>query len=202
MGILEDVVVNAKSAVNAVGKKAGIMVDISKLRISAADLNREIAERYESLGSIVYDSQKTGNSVQELIEENVAAIDELYDQLDLINAQLLQFRNKVVCKNCGRENPQEAFFCSFCGTRLKEDVKDEEPVETVTAEKCGCGCECGEAPAQEAQPASEECACEETAKVSDCGCCEEAAQETCAEAAPQEAAEESAAPAEEPTVEE
>ena len=75
MGILEDVVVNAKSAVNAVGKKAGIMVDISKLRISAADLNREIAERYESLGSIVYDSQKTGNSVQELIEENVAAID-------------------------------------------------------------------------------------------------------------------------------
>ncbi len=166
MGIFEDVVVNAKSAVNAVGKKAGIMVDISKLRISAADLNREIAERYQTLGSIVYDSQKTGNSVQELIEENVAVIDELYDQLDLINSQLLEFRNKVICKSCGRENPQDAFFCSYCGTRLKE-AKDKEPVEVenVEAEKCCCEetpceaekeekacCEC----TQEAAPSEEE----------------------------------------------
>ena len=33
MGLFEDVVVNAKEAVNAVGKKAGQMVDISKLRL-------------------------------------------------------------------------------------------------------------------------------------------------------------------------
>lgn len=43
MGLFEDVVVNAKEAVNAVGKKAGQMVDISKLRLSAADLNNEIS---------------------------------------------------------------------------------------------------------------------------------------------------------------
>ena len=35
MGLLEDVVINAKSAVTVVGKKAGQIVDISKLRISA-----------------------------------------------------------------------------------------------------------------------------------------------------------------------
>ena len=37
MGLFEDVVVNAKSAVDVVGKKASKIVDVSKLRISAAD---------------------------------------------------------------------------------------------------------------------------------------------------------------------
>ena len=53
MGLFEDVVVNAKEAVNAVGKKAGQMVDISKLRLSAADLNNEISKRFEALGRVI-----------------------------------------------------------------------------------------------------------------------------------------------------
>ena len=39
MGILDDVVINAKSAAEAVGKKAGQIVDVSKLRINVAELN-------------------------------------------------------------------------------------------------------------------------------------------------------------------
>ena len=39
MGILEDVVINAKSAANAVGKSATKLYDLSKLKVSAADLN-------------------------------------------------------------------------------------------------------------------------------------------------------------------
>ena len=45
MGLFEDVVVNARSAANVVGKKAGQLVDISKLRLSAADVEREISAR-------------------------------------------------------------------------------------------------------------------------------------------------------------
>ena len=58
MGLLEDVVYNAKAAVNAVGQKAGQIVDISKLRLNTADLNNEISKRFESLGRIVYDAKK------------------------------------------------------------------------------------------------------------------------------------------------
>ena len=54
MGLLEDVVINAKSAVTVVSEKAGKIVDISKLRINAAELNNEINKRYESLGRVVY----------------------------------------------------------------------------------------------------------------------------------------------------
>ena len=39
MGIFDDVVVNAKSAAQTVGKMAGQFVDMSKLRINMAELN-------------------------------------------------------------------------------------------------------------------------------------------------------------------
>ena len=79
MGLFEDVVVNAKSAVSVVGKKAGQIVDISKLRFNAAEINNEISKRFESLGRVVYDGEKTENNASELVAECVKAIDELYD---------------------------------------------------------------------------------------------------------------------------
>ena len=44
MGILDDVVINAKTAAEAVGKKAGQIVDVSKLRFNVAELNAEISK--------------------------------------------------------------------------------------------------------------------------------------------------------------
>lgn len=121
MGLFEDVVVNARTAVNVVGKKASQIVDISKLRISAADLNNEISKRFEAMGRTVYESQKSGNNVSDLISESVTAIDDLYEQLDAINDQLAQARAKMVCKNCGEENAQGSVYCSKCGHKLSED---------------------------------------------------------------------------------
>lgn len=51
MGLFEDVVVNAKEAVNAVGKKAGQMVDISKLRLSDECITT-IDDLYEQLDAV------------------------------------------------------------------------------------------------------------------------------------------------------
>lgn len=123
MGLLEDVVVNAKSAVTVVGKKAGQIVDISKLRIGAAELNSEINKRYEALGRVVYDAHKTEDNAEELVHECVNAIDDLYEQLDAVNEQISAIRKRTVCKVCGEENPQGAAFCCKCGTKL--DVHHE-----------------------------------------------------------------------------
>ncbi len=129
MGLFEDVVVNARSAANVVGKKAGQLVDISKLRLSAADVEREISARLEALGRVVYDEKKTGVDAQALIEESVNCIDELYEQLDVINDELAMARNKVICPRCGSTNPQEFSYCGRCGAKLVKDEPEEEPSE-------------------------------------------------------------------------
>lgn len=133
MGLFEDVVINAKSAVDVVGKEAGRIVDISKLRINAADLNNEINKRFESLGRVVYDGRKTENESADLVAECVTAIDELYEQLDAVNDQLLQLSKKTACKVCGEENSQGSNYCNKCGANLNEKPA-EKPAENPEEE--------------------------------------------------------------------
>lgn len=129
MGMWDDVVVNARSAANAVGQKASQLVDISKLRISATDLNVEIGKKYESLGRAVYDAQKAGADPAQAVSETVMAIDDLKEQLEAINAQLAAARNKSVCGYCGHENAEDAVFCSKCGHRIA--AAEEQASETA-----------------------------------------------------------------------
>ncbi|MCH4240227.1 MAG: zinc ribbon domain-containing protein [Oscillospiraceae bacterium] len=135
MGLFEDVMINAKNAASVVGEKAGQLVDISKLRINAADLNNEIGKRFEALGRVVYDSHKTGSTSDELVDECVDAIDELYEQLDAVNEQLAAKRSHITCKECGQENPVGAAFCIKCGAKLQSEAA-EAPQNT--ADSCGC----------------------------------------------------------------
>ena len=102
-------------------------------RISAAELNGEISKRYESLGRMVYDAQKTDNDATDLVRECVNAIDDLYEQLDAVNEQISSMRNRTVCKGCGAENPQSANYCSKCGKKL-EDPVPEEPETSAPCE--------------------------------------------------------------------
>ena len=61
MGLLDDVMVNVKSAANSVGKKTNEIVDYSKLRFTASGLNNEIRKKYQTLGEEVYTSTKIGS---------------------------------------------------------------------------------------------------------------------------------------------
>lgn len=121
MGVLDDVIVNAKSAANVVGKRAAQLVDISKLRISAADLNNEISKQLESLGRAVYDARKAGNDPAEAVAGHVKAVDDLKEQLESVNAQLASVREKTICRSCGQENPQGSVYCCKCGQKLTDD---------------------------------------------------------------------------------
>ena len=138
MGVLEDVVINAKSAAETVGKEAGRLVDISKLRFGAAELQKEISRKYETLGRMVYDCRKSGNSVDLSFDEHVQAIDSLYQKLDEINEKINVLRKKTVCPKCGFNNDEKSLFCSRCGTKLGEPV-NAQPSSKDEGETAGPG---------------------------------------------------------------
>ena len=77
MGILEDVVINAKSAANAVGKSATKLYDLSKLKVSAADLNGDINKHFEALGRIVYDGKQNGEDNSTISPDDCKDVGEL-----------------------------------------------------------------------------------------------------------------------------
>lgn len=133
MGVFEDVVLNARTAATTVGKRAERLVDISKLRVNAAEINGDISKKYEALGRLVYDSVKAGATPEGMVDEYVEGIDVLYLKLDEINEKINVLSNKSACPICGTKNGEDALFCSHCGTKLKyngqaaEEVPDEEP---------------------------------------------------------------------------
>ncbi len=142
MGFFDDVVGKAKNAVNVMGKNAGNLVDSSKLKFHAAELKGDIQKSYEALGKLIYEANKNGTDATEATSQAVTAIDELYEQMAAIEAQLLKLNNKIVCSNCGEKSENSASFCPKCGTKLEHEV----PVEECS---CGCNCGCGEAAAPE-----------------------------------------------------
>ena len=103
MGFFEEIADKAKNAAQIVGKNAGNLVDTSKLKLHAADLKSDINKNYEALGKLVYESQKNQTDAAGAIGEGVAAIDELYEQLEAVEAQLLKLSNKTICPKCGEK---------------------------------------------------------------------------------------------------
>lgn len=126
MSIFDDVVVNAKSAADAIGKKATKIADSTKLTITAADLKAEISKKSEILGRVVYVSRTTGKSYEKSITELVETITELKDQLEAVETQLADAKSRRKCPICGLQNPKNAVFCNRCGERIGEPQTAED----------------------------------------------------------------------------
>lgn len=126
MGIFEDVVLNAKAVVDSVGKKAGEVVDISKLKLAAADLKSEISQKYQILGRIAFEEISTGKDYSKNKEEIVEKIKELKIHLESVNDMIASSKQKVKCNVCGSYNSKGAVFCNTCGEKLVSENTESE----------------------------------------------------------------------------
>lgn len=138
MGILEDVLLNARTAVDTVGKKAGKVIDMSKLTLSAADIKSELSKKYEMLGRITFEAQTTDKDYTKSIADIVAKIINLKAELESVNEALASGKSKAKCSACGSYNDKGAIFCSKCGTKIvvkgvdaDEEIAEEDAVDLV-----------------------------------------------------------------------
>lgn len=118
MGLLDDVMVNVKSAANSVGKKTNEIVDYSKLRFTASGLNNEIRKKYQTLGEEVYTSTKIGSEDTKSIELLIREIDELKAQLQSTKEQITYAKNKIICPVCKAELNKIVYSVTNVAQRL------------------------------------------------------------------------------------
>lgn len=126
MGIFEDVLLNAKAVVGTVGKKAGEVVDISKLKLAAADLKSELTQKYQILGRITYEEMSSGKDYTDNKKEVADKIKELKAHLESVNDMIASAKNKVKCSSCGAYNAKDAVFCNNCGEKLTDETQEAE----------------------------------------------------------------------------
>jgi hypothetical protein len=118
VGVFEDAVIKAKGAADYAGKKTGEFVELSKLRISEAEIEKKIDYEYLELGKMVYKAAKENTDCTEYIGEKTAAIDRLFDEHADFTRKINELRNVKKCPECAYENPTEAEYCNKCGTKL------------------------------------------------------------------------------------
>lgn len=140
MAAFDELVTKAKELADTVGRATGELVDDSRQKLQELRLSSELKDAYERLGSVMYDSIKSG-------EENRALVDLVVSEIDIIHQSLEALRTKAApapaekyCAQCGATNGSDAFFCSRCGAPLttpeaEETVAEEVPEAAETAEE-------------------------------------------------------------------
>lgn len=114
----EDVVSRVKDVAESVGKKTGELVELGKMKVKIADLRREIEGAHEGLGRLIYDSRKSGEPIDDMVDACIEHIDTLHAEIAELEECIMDSKNLVRCGGCGAFNEYTATFCNQCGEKL------------------------------------------------------------------------------------
>ena len=89
MTTFEDILCKGKNAAECVGKKATDLVEVTKLKMEAAETEKDIASTLEMNAKVA----------------------ELRGKID-------EYNNVVRCPQCSAVNTDDSAFCKKCGTKL------------------------------------------------------------------------------------
>ena len=116
---VDEMLAQAKTMAATAGRKTEELVELAKLRVQIAEKRREIADLYEGLGRLVYDSRISGESVEELVEVCVAALGEEQKDLARLEERVMLSKSVIRCDACGAVNMNNAVFCNQCGEEFR-----------------------------------------------------------------------------------
>lgn len=129
MGAFEDVLNKAKDVAETVGNKTTEFVEATKLRMQAAEIEKDIASTLEGLGRLVYDGRKAGEDVGALVDDCVAKLDDMNASLKELQDKIDAYANIVRCQTCGIINTDDSLYCKKCGAKLHEEPQN--PADTA-----------------------------------------------------------------------
>ena len=123
----------ASEAYKITADKTGKLAKETKIKFKMGDLTSQINNIYEDIGKKIYEKhvKKEEISINEL-EEDCIKIDVLSDEIEELQKQSLELKDKKLCTNCFKEIEKNAKFCPSCGAVQKEEeVKEVEVLEDM-----------------------------------------------------------------------
>lgn len=163
MGFFDDIVINARTAATTVGQKANKLKEYSKLKYAENGIKGEIAKKKQQLGEYIYTGSKSGLMDKDAVNNFVAEIDELEENLQITKEMITAAKNKITCEFCKAENDKSSVYCSQCGKELKKETVVENETEEAVSEE--------DVTVAVVEEVVEEAVCDEKAEdKSDCDC--------------------------------
>lgn len=108
----------AADAAYGVGKKAGELLSVAKLRIRIATLEGSVDECLMTLGEMLYATHTGDPTDSETLLAKLQEIDGLKAEIAALNAQIGREQEAQTCATCGAAVKEGDAFCRECGEKL------------------------------------------------------------------------------------
>lgn len=119
MDWFESVKGNVKKTTEKAVAKSNELLEATKLRFSANEVESQIDELAKKLGQKLYSNYKAGAEINEEYLIYCQDIDNKNAALALLNEQISKTKNIKKCPRCGKENATEANYCISCGEKME-----------------------------------------------------------------------------------
>ena len=118
MGFFDNLGSKINDVSNQVSSKLKDSGEQLRLSNEISQLNKQVAQKYQQLGEMVYKAYKNKPDEAPDCESVYAEIDELQKGIDERNSRINTLEPVKVCPNCGTHVEDNAAFCPNCGTKL------------------------------------------------------------------------------------
>lgn len=111
----------AGRAAEATSRKAGEVVEQTKLSLRIIDLEGEINGHFREIGRLVYASKDETVIETSTIEEQIRNIDEKREEIERLRGKIDALKRTRKCPNpdCGKRCSKDDRFCASCGAVLE-----------------------------------------------------------------------------------
>lgn len=124
----------ASEAYKITADKTGKIAKETKLKLKINEAKSKIDDIYEEIGKEVYEKhlgKSNSENFEQEIEDKCTEIDVLADEIENMQQQCLELKDKKKCTSCYTEIDKNVKFCPNCGAEQREEEKVEVIKEEV-----------------------------------------------------------------------
>lgn len=121
MSFLEEAIVKTKEVFDVACKKTGEVVAVEKQKFGITSLKSKREKDYAELGRMYYEMAQNEDDLPDEVINLINAISEKNNEIDRLNEEINNIKNKLVCPNCGAGVEKNSVYCNSCGEKIVSD---------------------------------------------------------------------------------